>query len=1215
MTNQFFGRKQEQARIKKAWDQITTGASDCTNILVITGSTGEGKTRLIQRFFELLANDPEWNPPDHAYWPTRFQKEEGSLRVNPELENHEPEGPPRFIWLGFRWQPVNARNVEERQCPIPEARTVLRMHNEQIKNHQTAWEKLWLAGKDKIFGNMKEGLKDSILEYLPINGFALKIIGTFASILYDANKPQTSRRENKERVLIEDMDAFLDDVLEYFSKKVSIPLVLFLDDAQWIDESTRSFLEKLLQEIKKRKLPVLILITHWLAEWNELKENNNRNNLRLLCEENNTEQLDLKPIDPVSFKQLLISKLPGLTPKQQSQLIQKSCENFLSLEENIGYLLDTPQNFVDENPTKELTEIGEKEIELWEDDRSKRIKTQFNKLEKEAKRLLGWSSQIGERFLANVIEDVAKQEALTSNLNVTFKKVEQRAYIAPVNAFFKEFRDRAIFKLAQHYFKTYDSRMEASIKEAIKTNAVPLIHEAFDMFGVLKDEAELNLERLMNKNKSILDLNFAERRDVLGMLQLQYGLPNKELQSREEYTLSARILLLDFLNDYENDLIGKARSKAKEFDKIDWSYLVEEGIWWPQKLKLSSILNTIDCSETALKILEYLETDNEYMTDAYSPDDIPVGERPEHDQLKAKCLLNLGRSLDSLNILLNLSKYLQTHKDFKKSTEMTESYASTAIQLSENDLAKANKIDIGEMLGIAADNFENLQLNTRPKGRIHDQFKNLKLAVWCLKWKFEHDMNKSIPYTDASSLTKAIKHVHEIYTSGDKLNALFMLFDVYAEGCWTFSVKLKPRSAKKCWKKARKIARLIRKKYSNTAKRDKINEIMKEHADKLEKIKANYHYYNSGKKPVGYFLKRFRLAKKSYKQTDSVANLEEYALQSFAVGNSYYLSKSNFSKALLYLYISYKAHEDLFIKKGELHIFENICRIVSAIGDCETTPPSQKAKRLLNNIISNITKFFDSLCFINNQKVQSLSRLLSNSGWRLHCLGELEKAKLFLEKAYSISDKLENTYDMPMSIRSSRFPLGYLIINELELNNLSESFRLYKKLISYYLEQTSLNPLLLDKRLSHLTYKTKAYRIEERIDVQKLQQNKPFEKPINIINHETLLWVQKRVVFTLTRIKQSHFAAPFRVGIAEYCYDAMKKNTTPVTIVIYILSLLFLTKSFVDDAENKKMIMDEALLQFDKLKTDHPEFNYELIDEVLSMAQSDWVGNEENEMP
>ena len=96
------------------------------------------------------------------------------------------------------------------------------------------------------------------------------------------------------------------------------------------------------------------------------------------------------------------------------------------------------------------------------------------------------------------------------------------------------------------------------------------------------------LERLMNKNKSILDLNFAERRDVLGMLQLQCGLPNKELQSREEYTLSARILLLDFLNDYENDLIGKARSKAKEFDKIDWSYLVEEGIWWPQKLKLSS---------------------------------------------------------------------------------------------------------------------------------------------------------------------------------------------------------------------------------------------------------------------------------------------------------------------------------------------------------------------------------------------------------------------------------------------------------------------------------------------------------------------------------------------------------------------------------------------------------------------------------------------------
>lgn len=1211
MTNQFFGRKQELDQIKKIWDQITKEKSECANILVITGSTGEGKTRLIQRFYELLANDQEWNPHNHAYWPIQFQKDEGILRVNPELENHEPKGPPRFIWLGLRWQPLDARNVEERHCPIPEARKVLRMHNDQIKNHQTAWRKLWLAGKDKILGGMKESLTDTLLEYLPINGFALKIIGSFASILNEANKPKISRKENKDRVLIEDMDAFLDDFLQYFNTEKSIPLILFLDDAQWIDESTRRFLEKLLQEIKVKKLPVLILITHWVAEWNELKEGNNQNNLRSLCEENPVVVLNLNQIDSGSLKQLLNIKLPGLTSKQQAQLIQKSCDNFLSLEENIGYLLDTPQNFVDEDPTKELTETGENEIEFWEDDRSKRIKRQFNKLEKETKRLLGWSSQIGERFLANVIEDVAKQEALTSNSNVTFKKVEQLAYISTVNLLFKEFRDRAIFKIAQHYFRTYDSMMENSIKLAIKTNAVPLIHEAFDMFGVLKDEAELKLERLMNKNKSILDLNFAERRDVLGMLQLQCGLPNKELQSREEYTLSARILLLDFLNDYENDLIGKARSKAKEFDKIDWSYLVEEGIWWPQKLKLSSILNTIDCSETALKILEYLETDNEYMTDAYCPDDVPVGDRPEHDQLKAKCLLNLGRSLDSLNILLNLSKYLQTHKDFKKSTEMTESYANTAIQLSKNALAEANEIDIGEMLGIAADNFENLQLKTRPKGRIHHQFKNLKLAVWCLKLKFEHDMDKSIPYTDASSLTKAIKHVHEIYTSGDKLNALLMLFDVYAEGCLTFSVKLKPRSAKKYWKKARKIARLIREKYSNTAEGEKINEIMEEHADELEKIKANYRYYNSGKKPIGYFLKQFRLAKKAYKQTDSVANLEEYASQSFSVGNACYLAGDKPEEALTYLYISYSAHEELFIKKGELHVLENICRIVSAISDCESAPPSKRAKVLIEGMLPNLIEFFKTTKFIDKSLGSSFSRLLNRAGSGLIRLNEFINAKLFLEKSYFTYLNKEDSIGMPVIICMSRSPLADLIVNEIFLGNIQEAFHLYSKLLKYFEVKSKSSftcQFLLSLKNSKDSQKDKISATE--ISKQKLSF--AFMKHTN--NYNELIIYQKKIIFALTQTRNNHLSAPLRIGVTEYCYDAMKNDASPDNINLYIISLLILTKSYVDDVLTKKRIMDEALLEFTKLKNDYPEFNHDEIDEVLSMAQSDWIGYEDIEM-
>lgn len=79
-------------------------------------------------------------------------------------------------------------------------------------------------------------------------------------------------------------DAFLDDLVEFYKRKVSIPLVLFLDVAQWIDESTIQFLDSFLKEIKKRKLPVLILITHWIAEWNKLKEQDDQSNLMSICD-------------------------------------------------------------------------------------------------------------------------------------------------------------------------------------------------------------------------------------------------------------------------------------------------------------------------------------------------------------------------------------------------------------------------------------------------------------------------------------------------------------------------------------------------------------------------------------------------------------------------------------------------------------------------------------------------------------------------------------------------------------------------------------------------------------------------------------------------------------------------------------------------------------------------------------------------------------------
>jgi len=165
MPANFFGREAELAKIQKQWEDIVAGnTSDesFSNLLVITGSTGEGKTRLVQRFYETLANDSKWNPADNAYWPKAFQKDDRYLRANPDLADHEPKGPPRFIWLGMRWQNPEARNLEERLCPIPEIRKELRLHNDQIKKNQTLWEKVKHSAMPEIFGGIKEGTFEKV---------------------------------------------------------------------------------------------------------------------------------------------------------------------------------------------------------------------------------------------------------------------------------------------------------------------------------------------------------------------------------------------------------------------------------------------------------------------------------------------------------------------------------------------------------------------------------------------------------------------------------------------------------------------------------------------------------------------------------------------------------------------------------------------------------------------------------------------------------------------------------------------------------------------------------------------------------------------------------------------------------------------------------------------------------------------------------------------
>ena len=47
----------------------------------------------------------------------------------------------------------------------------------------------------------------------------------------------------------------------------TVPVILFLDDAQWADAVTLRFVRKLLTAALAERWPLLVLATHWEAEW------------------------------------------------------------------------------------------------------------------------------------------------------------------------------------------------------------------------------------------------------------------------------------------------------------------------------------------------------------------------------------------------------------------------------------------------------------------------------------------------------------------------------------------------------------------------------------------------------------------------------------------------------------------------------------------------------------------------------------------------------------------------------------------------------------------------------------------------------------------------------------------------------------------------------------------------------------------------------------
>lgn len=570
----FQGRQAELAWLRRLWDGATTRDeagqySGGPRMAFVVAETGLGKTRLVQEFYSTLSAEASWNAPD-PYWPIDLHTNDGRLLVNPEFEGWTPEGAPRFLWLGARWQPPDQRNVEERTCVLPALHAVLQAHVRVAQTHAPRWRRLRRSAERLARQEATDGFAENLadLSGVPFGGLLVKVARAGASLF----ETQSSAAAETRRMHDSAADTLLTDLREVFGGfgggGLILPTVLWLDDAQWIDPVTLAFFIKLWREAVHESWPLLVIVTHWEREWHQIQRAaaDGQTSLAAFAGDPRAEVLILGETPPEDLSAWLRARLPGLTQEQHQLLIDKAGGNFLTLVENVGALVQQPANFVGRRLDAALTPAGERRVMSWESERHRRVEQRFQEIEPDLQDLLGWSSHIGQQFLWKAPASFAQMRTGTAADEVRARLdacVRPYAILGVTAPYAREFRDRALHMVAARYFKDY----LADTDEEPLTTATAHLLAAWVNASIEGDDAALEAAGL----PSLLHLTLPDAMQVLDMTARYLPLaPWPEGWENQRCAAPLRAAVLRVVVAAGLDLWDAVGREVPAFTAIEW---------------------------------------------------------------------------------------------------------------------------------------------------------------------------------------------------------------------------------------------------------------------------------------------------------------------------------------------------------------------------------------------------------------------------------------------------------------------------------------------------------------------------------------------------------------------------------------------------------------------------------------------------------------------
>lgn len=367
----FCGRDAELAMLAECWQRAADVDDPRPQLVVLPAEPGVGKTRLA---LEFLARQVAAQPGDSAYWPADAKLADGRLRLNIPVEECRFDRPIPFLWWGIAAQAEGGDSVALHDRFLAPHLVAMSMRA-RMAGTGLSLAKIWgAAGADALASALQV---DSVLS---IGGAFLESVKLLHGEMgRGATQALTGDTLVKNRVdaLLADLEQVLNPAARLGYARV--PAIILIDDAQFAaaDAGLLRFIERLTHAAMTQRWPVMILMTHWHAEWTLDAERGGRSVATLIHHARYGGSDEPGPISGApggylnseNYREIRLAKLgdldpalgaalPGLPVEQRRVLLGAVDGNPRFLEQVIAYLRCEPRLFDDFDPARAMTEEG-----------------------------------------------------------------------------------------------------------------------------------------------------------------------------------------------------------------------------------------------------------------------------------------------------------------------------------------------------------------------------------------------------------------------------------------------------------------------------------------------------------------------------------------------------------------------------------------------------------------------------------------------------------------------------------------------------------------------------------------------------------------------------------------------------------------------------------------------------------------------------------------